>query len=147
MNEINKDIVRFINKHHVLTLATSVENQPYCANCFYVYDETDNVFIFTTSDQTKHGQDAVRNPRVAASVVLETLVVGKIRGVQITGDMLKPEDEALKKFKKKYLLRFPFAQLLNPEVWILRPDFLKYTDNRLGFGKKLIWEARSTKIE
>jgi hypothetical protein len=24
-------------------------------------------------------------------------------------------------------------------LWSLTPDFIKMTDNRLGFGKKLIW--------
>ncbi len=141
MNLPDKKIVKYIHKHHVLTLATSVENQPYCANCFYVYDETDNVFIFTTSETTKHGQDAIRNPKVAASIVLETSVVGKIQGLQITGTMIRPEGDLLSKYKRKYLFRYPFAQLMNPELWIISPDFYKYTDNRLGFGTKLIWSA------
>ena len=43
MNEIDKRIIEFINKHHVLTLATSRNNIPYSANCFYVYSEDENV--------------------------------------------------------------------------------------------------------
>ena len=26
-------------------------------------------------------------------------------------------------------------------LWALVPDYLKFTDNTLGFGKKLIWKA------
>ncbi len=37
MNKPDKKITEFILKHHVLTLATSADNSPWCANCFYVY--------------------------------------------------------------------------------------------------------------
>ena len=103
MTEIDHRIIKFINKHHVLTLATSVENQPYCSNCFYVYDLETNAFVFTSSDDTKHVADVLQNARVAASVVLETTMVGKIRGLQITGSMLRPEDALHKRVKKLYL--------------------------------------------
>ena len=40
--------------------------------------------------------------------------------------------------KKKYLKRFPYARLMETTLWTLKLSFVKYTDNRLGFGKKLI---------
>ena len=43
---IDKRIIDFIKAHHLLTLATSKDNTPYCANCFYVYDEKKNWLIF-----------------------------------------------------------------------------------------------------
>lgn len=137
---IDKRIIRFIKKHHVLTLATAADNKPYCANCFYIYDEEKNLFIYTTSDDTEHGKQANKNPNVAASVVLETSTVGKIQGLQISGKMYRPENQLRKDCKKKYLKRFPYAAVMMPELWVLEPNFFKYTDNRLGFGKKLIWE-------
>jgi uncharacterized protein len=36
-------------------------------------------------------------------------------------------------------LRFPVAALMDTRLWIVRLTFIKMTDNRLGFGKKLIW--------
>ena len=24
-------------------------------------------------------------------------------------------------------------------IWVVEPDFVKFTDNTLGFGKKLVW--------
>jgi uncharacterized protein YhbP (UPF0306 family) len=38
-----------------------------------------------------------------------------------------------------YLLRFPFALAAKLDLWILEIDYVKMTDNRLGFGKKLEW--------
>ncbi len=80
MNLPEKRIVDFINDHHVLTLATVVENNPWCANCFYVYLEEENCFVFTSDDKTKHVQDVMVNANVSGSVVLETKTVGNIQG-------------------------------------------------------------------
>lgn len=135
-----KRIVEFINEHHVLTLATSIENMPWCANCFYIYLEEENCFVFTSDDKTKHVNDVLSNANVAGSVVLETNTVGKIQGIQFCGKMELPEKELAKKANKAYLKRFPYAVLMKTSLWVLHPNYIKMTDNRLGFGKKLIWE-------
>lgn len=140
MAEIDKRIIEFINDHHVLTLATSIDNSPYCANCFYVYLEEKNMLVFTSDMETKHVQDVIQNPLVAGSIVLETNIVGKIRGLQFCGHMYKPNEELHKKVKKRYLKRFPVAMLMKTTLWVIDLTFLKYTDNRLGFGKKIIWK-------
>lgn len=139
MAEIDKRIIEFISKHHVLTLATTKKNIPYCANCFYVYYEDKNMLVFTTDHTTKHAQDAIEQNIVAGSIVLETNVVGKIQGVQFQGKMFEPQNELLKSVKARYLKRFPVAMLMKTNLWVLEISFLKFTDNRLGFGKKLIW--------
>lgn len=140
MKKPDERIIKFIHKHHVLTLATSCKGIPYCSNCFYTYSEDDNVFIFSSDRDTKHIQDLQCGNYVAASVVLETNTVGKIQGLQINGTLSEPTGELAKKAKKHYLKRFPFARLMETTLWTLRPDYIKMTDNRLGFGKKLIWE-------
>ncbi|PIY03739.1 MAG: hypothetical protein COZ21_08460, partial [Bacteroidetes bacterium CG_4_10_14_3_um_filter_31_20] len=104
-----KRIVDFIKKHHVLTLATKSENELWCANCFYVYDEEENSLIFTSDIDTRHVSEALKNNFVAGSIVLETSVIGKTQGIQFQGKFIKPEKEQLKMVKNKYLLRFPFA--------------------------------------
>jgi uncharacterized protein YhbP (UPF0306 family) len=134
-----KRIIEFINEHHVLTLATSNNNIPYCANCFYTYLEDEQVFVFTSDAETKHAQDALAQKKVAASIVLETKTVGKIQGIQLNGEMFQPEDELKKKAKKAYLKSFPYAALMKTNLWVLKPYFIKMTHNTLGFGKKLIW--------
>ncbi len=76
---------------------------------------------------------------MAASIVLETKVVGKIQGIQLTGNMFQVTDEFKKKAKRAYLKAFPYAALMKTTLWILKPKFIKMTHNHLGFGKKLIW--------
>ena len=145
MNIPDKKILDFIKKHHVLTLATSVQNIPYCANCFYVYLKDENMFVFTSDNETKHVQDVLLNNYVGGSVVLETSTVGKIQGIQFNGKMYLPEGDLKKKANKSYMKRFPFAQLMKTQLWIVDLDFIKLTDNRLGFGKKLIWKKDAAK--
>lgn len=140
MNLPEKRIVEFILEHHVLTLATVDDNNPWCANCFYTYLEEENCLVFTSDDETKHVQDVLTNKNVAGSIVLETSVVGKIQGIQFRGTMERPVEEMKKKVKKAYLKKFPFAALMNTSLWVLNLNYIKMTDNRLGFGKKLIWE-------
>lgn len=136
---VDSRVIRFFRKHHVLTIATSVDNEPWCANCFYVYLEDENSIVFTTDHDTRHGQEFVKNPLVAGSVVLETMVVGKIRGIQFQGVVSEPEEDLLKKARTKYLKRFPVATLMDTNLWIVKLTHIKMTDNRLGFGKKLVW--------
>lgn len=133
-------IIKFFRKHHVLTIATAAGNEPWCANCFYVYLTDENALVFTTDADTRHGKEFVANPLVAGSVVLETMIPGKIRGIQFRGTVSELEGELLQKAESAYLKRFPVAALMDTRLWVVRLTYIKMTDNRLGFGKKLIWE-------
>jgi uncharacterized protein YhbP (UPF0306 family) len=136
---IDSKIVRFFRKHHVLTIATTVGNEPWCANCFYVYLEKENALVFTTDGDTRHGKEFEENPLVAGAVVLETMVIGKIRGIQFQGIVSEPVGELLARAKTAYLKRFPIAALMDTRLWVVKLTYIKMTDNRFGFGKKLIW--------
>jgi uncharacterized protein YhbP (UPF0306 family) len=143
---VDSKIIKFFRKHNVLTIATTVENEPWCANCFYVYLEEENSLVFTTDNDTRHGKEFVKNPLVAGSVVLETMVIDKIRGIQFQGIVSEPEGEMLSKAKWAYLKKFPPAVLMDTHLWVVKLTLIKMTDNRLGFGKKILWmhDARPT---
>ena len=66
--QIDQQIIHFLNEHHLLTLATSQNNKPYCCNLFYVYDQVSNQLIFSTETKTKHAQDFITNTNVAGSI-------------------------------------------------------------------------------
>lgn len=136
--EIDKRVLDFIRRHHVLTVATSGEGVLHCASLFYTY--SDGVFVVTSSLDTLHARNASEDPCVAGSVVLETGVVGKLQGLQFRGKMYVPDGEELKKARNAYLKKFPFAVVMDLDLWVIVPDYMKFTDNRLGFGKKIIWE-------
>ena len=94
--QIDQQIIHFLNEHHLLTLATSQNNKPYCCNLFYVYDEISNQLIFSTDTKTKHAQDFITNTNVAGSIALETKDVSKIQGVQLLGTIQELKTEKLK---------------------------------------------------
>jgi len=133
-------IATFLKKHHVLSLATVSADQPWVASCFYAFLEVEMAFVFTSGYETRHIQEVQQNNKVAGNVVLETGIIGKIQGIQFSGTLIKAEDAALERASSAYLRRFPFTALMDTTLWILQIDYLKMTDNRLGFGKKLIWE-------
>jgi len=140
MNSIDKRIIVYIAEHHIFTLATSSNNIPYTATCFYVYIPEMNMFVFTSDITTKHITDCIEQPKVAGAIALETSIIGKIRGIQFTGIIKKLEEKELSIAYKAYIKKFPVALLAKTTLWGITPDFIKMTDNRLGFGKKLIWE-------
>ncbi|MFR9620275.1 MAG: pyridoxamine 5'-phosphate oxidase family protein [Rikenellaceae bacterium] len=130
-------VVKFIRRHHVLTLATSdVDGAPYCCNAFYSYDVERNVFVFASNHDTRHVAHMTRNCEVAASVVLESRVVGRLQGLQIVGRVV----EASQADRESYIAAFPYAALSSLTLWRIELQFMKYTDNTLGFGTKLVWQ-------
>ena len=135
---IDERITTFIRKHHVLTLATvGGDNLPWVANCFYAYDAKRNKIVFTSDLTTRHGSEMELQPRVALSIVRETRIVDCVEGIQIQGIAERGTEEA----RKVYIKRFPYAAVAPLTLWEVTPTMLKLTDNKLGFGKKLIWQS------
>ncbi len=137
---IDERIKKFFRKHHVLTIATSTDDGAWCANCFYVWLEEENSLVFTTGTETRHGKEFLVNNIVAGSVVLETRIIGMIRGIQFRGIVTEPEGDLAATARNAYLRRFPVAMLMDTHLWVVQLIYIKMTDNRLGFGKKLMWE-------
>jgi hypothetical protein len=146
---IDQRILDFIAEHHVLTVACATAArgalsegaaaEVWCANAFYVFDPEAEGFIITSEERTRHAQMFLENAHVAGTVVLETEEIGKIRGLQFTGTVRRCDGGLFDRCRLKYLKRFPYAVFKGGEVWLIALDSLKYTDNRLGFGKKLLW--------
>lgn len=138
MNKLSSKISDFIKDHHVLALA-SVDAQGESSSCsvFYVFDEEEISFVFASDEKTEHMQNISKNERVSGSIHLETKEIGTIRGIQVKAKV----SIADAKDKKAYLKAFPYAIVMKDiQVWKMKVHHLKYTDNRLGFGKKEIWE-------
>lgn len=130
-------IISFLDEHHVMSLATSDGDMLSVCNLFYAYSKDMNSFVVASSDDTKHIQDINKNASIAGSVVLETKELGKIQGLQFRGNFLPLDDSSLKKL---YYKAFPYALAMNPKLWQIKLEYLKMTDNKLGFGKKIIWK-------
>ena len=131
-----KKITSFIDKHHVLSLATSAEDGLSVCSLFYVFDPKKLSFVVASSDETQHIRDIKKDKNIAGNIVLETKNIGKIQGVQFKGFFEELNDKELKKL---YFRKFPHAKLMKPKLWQIKIKYFKMTDNRLGFGKKIIY--------
>lgn len=137
-------ITRFLRHHHVLTLCTSSEKGSWTAHCFYTFMADQEALVFTSDPETRHGSEMMQNPNVSGGIMLETKVIGKIQGVQLTGQVMYHENTSFPpEARSAYLNRFPFAMAAKLDLWILYIDYIKMTDNLLGFGKKLEWRRGS----
>ena len=126
----------FLAKHHLLSLATSTDNVPQSASLFYAYDAEKVAFVVASDTKTEHIQNVLANENVSGTVALETDEVGKIEGIQFRAKM----KIITHKEGELYFKQFPFAKVMNPQLWSIELEDIKLTDNRLGFGKKLYWQ-------
>ena len=133
-------ISSFLEEHHVLSLATSYADEISACSLFYTYSSEKLSFVVASSDETLHIRHINKNKNVAGNILLETKTVGKIQGVQFRGEFSLLDDKELKSL---YFRAFPYAMAMNPKLWSIKVNYFKMTDNRFGFGKKIIWEDSS----
>lgn len=132
---LNK-IEAFLADHHLLTLATAGERL-WCCSAFFVYDPQEVAFVIASDPETEHARNVRSRPEVSGTVALETKTVGKIRGVQFAGEMVRTDES---EDRERYFAAFPYARVMSPVLWKVRLHEIKMTDNTLGFGKKLMWK-------
>lgn len=136
-------ISRWLGKQHVVTWCVARDDELWCANAFYVYDPEKVAFYLLSDEKTRHGQMTGKGARVAGTVNGQPKTVTLIRGVQFKGQIRRLSGEKEAAMRKRYVSRFPVARMLSAPVWEILPDELKFTDNTLGFGKKLHWLRES----
>lgn len=132
-------ISRWLAKQHVVGWCVASEGELWCANAFYVYDPQRVAFYLLSEESTRHGQMTGKQAPVAGTVNGQPKTVALIRGVQFKGEIRLLEGEEADEKRALYVCRFPVARMLPAPVWEIRLDELKFTDNTLGFGKKLHW--------
>ncbi|ECC3873582.1 hypothetical protein CPK87_15835 [Salmonella enterica] len=132
-------ISRWLAKQHVVTWCVCREGELWCANAFYLFDAQHVAFYLLTDDKTRHAQMSGACAPVAGTVNGQPKTVARIRGVQFKGEIRRLEGQESDAARKAYLRRFPVARVLPAPVWEIRLDEIKFTDNTLGFGKKMRW--------
>ncbi|MEA1916581.1 MAG: pyridoxamine 5'-phosphate oxidase family protein [Campylobacterota bacterium] len=137
MMEIDKKIVTFIGKHHLLSLATCSESKVDICSLFYAYNKKENYFVVASDEKTTHIKNIRKNSNISLSIALETKLVGKIQGLQIDAVI---NSSTCNNVKMLYLKTFPYSVAFDLTLWKIEPLHVKFTDNTLGFGKKLYWK-------
>lgn len=137
---MNEKIISFLKQNTCLTLSTCYNNIPYCASCFYAFDENEKMLVFKSDATTNHIKQAILNKKIAGSVSPDKLEPTRIKGIQFQGNFVVPENDLLNSLKKIYYGKYPFAIGFSGDIWALELTQIKMTDNTLGFGKKIEWE-------
>ena len=137
---MNEHIAAFLKEQSVISIATSVNEEPYCASCYYAFEPTENLLVFKSDADTRHIEDALKNNRVAGTILPDKITKAKVKGVQFNGNFMKADGRIGSKAKETYLKKFPVAGLFRGDIWVIEITRVKFTDNTLVFGKKLLWE-------
>ncbi len=132
-------ICAFLKKHHVLTLCCALENESWCASCFYVFDESNMTFFLMTEPDTQHARMMRENPKVSGAIAGQPKIIAQIQGLQFSGNCRMLEGTEAEEARKHYLRRFPIARMASAPLWAVTIETAKFTINRLGFGTKLHW--------
>jgi len=128
---------KFIQKHHVLSLATSHNGRPSSCSVFYAFMPEDNCLIFASEYASEHIQNIMQNTDVSAVIHDEQRELILIKGIQIKGQVSQAES----RHEHFYLKTFPEAEGITKEIWVIEVRELKYTDNeKIGFGQKEVWK-------
>lgn len=133
-------LFRYLKKQHVLSLCCCADNDLWCANCYYVFDESRMAFWLMTEPDTRHGLLAIKNNCVAGTINGQPKTVLLIKGVQYRGHIRPLSEDEAHEARTAYQRRFPVARKVSAPLWEIVLDELKMTDNALGFGKKIVWQ-------
>jgi 4-hydroxy-3-polyprenylbenzoate decarboxylase len=128
-----------------MTLATSgPEGAPYAATVYFAATLEHTLYFFSAED-SQHAMNLAANPR--AAITIYPLVEGwqEIRGLQLRGSVqCVPPGEEWDRAWALYLAKFPFVAEMKEIVakntlHAFRPEWMRFTDNRRGFGYKEEW--------
>lgn len=148
-------LMEALEERWVLTLATTTpDGLPYATPLFCALAALPDVpapmLVFASRPNSCHGRAIGDGPlTVAAATYLETEDLARLRGVQLRGDVqactrLRAQDDLA--LRTAYLARHPIAaRRMTPrdQLYVLAITWAKLTDNRRGFGTKLVWTFAS----
>ena len=132
-------VSRWLAKQHVVTWCVRHERELWCADAFSLFDAQTMLFHVEPEETARQAQVSAPGASLAGAVNGQPKTVALIRGVQFKGEIRRLEGQESEDARKAYNRRFPVARMLPAPVWEIRLDEVKFTDNTLGFGKKMHW--------
>ncbi|MBS1782779.1 MAG: hypothetical protein JSS78_06915 [Bacteroidetes bacterium] len=139
MEEINKDIARFISENTVATLACVDNQSPYCFNCYYAFLPAEGLLVYKSAFRTKHDAILEKNKQIAGSIVPNEINLSALSGIQFEGILLESRLDQTMRLSIPYYTRFPFAIALLGNICIIQMNTIKFTDYTKGVGYNLQW--------
>ena len=144
MSTINNSIIRFLQQQTCATICCkNGGGSPYCFSCYYVFNKENSLFYFKSSMDAYHSALIANNPIVAGTILPDKLNKLITRGIQLQGEVLQQFHPMAKDAYMRYHKKHPMALAIKGEVFTILIDYIKMTDSKLGFGKKLNWKRQN----
>jgi uncharacterized protein len=139
------EVAAFLQRHHVMTLATQGSDGPWAAALFYALDGEDLVFL--SAPASRHARELAAQPRCAATIQGQEHEWTRIQGIQLDGLATLLQGAERDAAERVYAERFAFvrpdeappaiAKALTHVQWYrLRIARLYFIDNSRGFGAR-----------
>lgn len=136
-------VLAYLQRHRVMTLATYGPDGVWAAAVFYASDGFDLYFL--SARHTRHAQNIVATPRIAATIQEDYTDWAAIQGIQLAGDVTRLTGRERLQAIALYQAKFAFLAQAPPPIkaafekvdWYrLRPYQLYFVDNSRGFGHR-----------
>ena len=142
---MNEKIKNFIQQQTCASFCCiDEEGKPYCFSCFYALNPEEVILYFKSSADSHHSGLLKKTPIVAGTILADKFNLFQIKGIQFEGFVLPDDDLLVRQASAYYYPKHKMAIAIIGEIWTVRIDKIKFTDNSLGFGKKLIWERKAS---
>ena len=139
-------VAEYLNRHHVMTLATCAADGPWAAAVFYV--NAGHSLYFLSSPTSRHCRHLAQDPRCAATIQEDYSDWAQIKGVQLEGLASEIGGAEEVRARQRYGEKFPvvgrlatapaaIALALAKVRWYrLDAERLYFVDNGQGFGHR-----------
>ena len=142
-NNDNTRITNFISENKIATICcTDGQGLPYCFNCFYIFEEKNQLLFFKSSVETLHSKLLFQNAAVAGTILPQKLELLALKGVQFTGTALFSDIPDQIRPEIYYHKKLPLGITKPGHVFCIQLEMFKMTDNTNIFGNKLVWNKK-----
>ncbi|MDP1843843.1 MAG: hypothetical protein Q8K64_10515 [Sediminibacterium sp.] len=137
---MNQQIFNFIQQNTCANICCiNAIMQPYCFTCYYLFNSTEQLLYYKSTLDTAHSVNILAKSNIAGTILPDKLNKLKVKGVQFEGIVLDNANPMVKRASIAYHKKYPMALAVPGNVWVIQLNHIKYTNNALGFGKKLHW--------
>ena len=143
---LQAELIDYLARHNVATLATAADADLWAAAVFYVNDGF--TLYFLSSPDSRHCRNLAQNPRVALTIQEDYSDWREIRGVQIEGEACAVSRDEEARARRLYGEKFPvvgaisqapaaIVKALTKVRWYkVVPRHLYFIDNSACFGHR-----------
>jgi uncharacterized protein YhbP (UPF0306 family) len=147
---LRTQVLTYLDRHAVMTLATEGPEGPWAAAVFYVHHEVEDRLrlYFLSSPTSRHCTNLSASSKVAATIHDDQRDWPEIKGIQLEGRVAPVAEADLVRVRALYGAKFPVVgriaeappsiQVAFAKVrwYVLTPGALYFIDNSAGFGHR-----------